>query len=250
MRTKPNAITVCVDFSDLLSISLPRNAHHFGRIVVVSDFSDSATAAVVATIPNAILFQTNEFYLDGARFNKGRALESGLDVLGREGMICILDADIIIPRHADLTCATPGKLWTPRRRILTDISRWQEFVAPGADWDELPLNRDEEWAGYFQLFHAGDMAIADRQYWYEPNWTHAGGADSMFAEYWPRAKRARPPFEVLHLGEDGRNWCGRCTPRVDGSIHPQASERAAELQRLLTLRAKTGTFKAEKIRSA
>lgn len=249
MTSKPNAALVCVDFSDLLAICLPRNARHFGRIVVVSDFADSATAEIVATVPNAILYQTNSFYLNGAIFAKWAALNEGLDVLGRNGIICVMDADILLPPHADLSGARPGKLYTPRRRILADPSRWPEFVGHDADWGELPINRDEEWAGYFQLFHAGDQALIGREHWYDPTWRHAGGADSLFAEYWPRQSRARPPFEVLHLGEDGKNWCGRATRRVDGSIHPQADCRRATLERFLTLREKNGDFRAERIRS-
>lgn len=244
---KPRAFVVSVEFGDVLRITLERNAKHFSEIIVISSFSDEETMRVAYGVKNASLYQTNEFYLNGASFNKWAALESALDSAGREGWICVMDADILIPEYADLSGASAGKLWTPRRRILADLSRWPVFVHPNADWDELPLNRDEEWAGYFQLFHAGDQALIGRKHWYDPTFKHAGGSDSFFAEYWPRHRRARPPFEVLHLGEDGKNWCGRCTPRVDGSTHPQATARAAELQRFLTLREKNGNMRAEKL---
>ncbi len=248
MAAKPNAVLVCVEFSDLLAITLPRNAHHFNHITVITDFSDNATERVVASVPNAGIHKTNDFYQHGAAFNKGAAIESALNwSIQCEGWLCIMDADILLPPHANLSGAIPGKLYTPRRRILADPSRWREWV--DSDWCELPLNRDEEWAGYFQLFHAGDAALVEREHWYDPGYSHAGVSDSLFAEYWPRANRARPPFEVLHLGEDGKNWCGRCTPRVDGSLHPQADARAAALQRFLTLREINGNLGAERIKS-
>lgn len=232
---KPSAITVCVEFSDILAITLPRNAKHFERIVVVSSFADEYTPRVVATIPNAELFQTNDFYLDGAVFNKGRALESGFDVLGRRGWICVLDADIVLPRNMNLAPAQIGNLHTPRRRMLADISRWPEVVDNHQDWDLLPRQDADAFPGYFQLFHADDPVLKSRP-WYETNWRHAGGADSMFSNRWSPRSRVRPPFEVLHLGEDGKNWCGRATEFVSGSLHPQAGARAAELAAMLAAR--------------
>lgn len=242
MANKPSAILVCVEFSDILAITLPRNSPHFERVVVVSSFADEYTPRVVAAVPNAELFQTNDFYLDDATFNKGRALNSGLELLPA-GWTCILDADIVLPRKMNLAPAIPGNLYTPRRRMLTDISRWHEVVDCPEDWDLLPRNEADDFPGYFQLFHS-----VHQQPSYPKNWKHAGGCDSEFSEQWPKSRRMRPPFEVLHLGEDGKNWCGRATEFVSGSIHPQAAKRSAELAAILAARdPDDAKFSSEKI---
>ena len=78
--TLPLAVMVSVDYADLLSITLPRNRHHFERVMVVTtpNVSDLATREV-ARANNAELFCTNSFYDDGAHFNKWKALEQALD---------------------------------------------------------------------------------------------------------------------------------------------------------------------------
>jgi len=57
-----NGITVSVGYDDLLAITLPRNARHFERVVVVSSPDDKATAKVVASVANAELFVTDVFF--------------------------------------------------------------------------------------------------------------------------------------------------------------------------------------------
>lgn len=58
----------------------------------------------------------------------------------------------------------------------------------------------------------------------------------MFSNRWSPRSRVRPSFDVLHLGIDGKNWCGRATEFVSGSLHPQAGARAAELAAMLAAR--------------
>lgn len=241
---KVNAITVCVEFSDLLAVTLPRNAKHFKKVLVVSSHWDTPTAAVVRSVPNAELFTTNAFYRGGAAMNKGAAMEEGLDVLGRAGWMCILDADILLPASVELPGgAVSGNLYTPRRRMLYDVTKWMEFLD---DWSELPLHAPEEFAGYFQLFHANDPVLVERP-WYGVNWKHAGGCDSDFQKKWGRRNQVRPPFEVLHLGEDGKNWCGRVTPTTRGEVHPDAAARQQQLAAFIDGRKRRGDHGHEKV---
>lgn len=235
-----NAITICVNFGDLLAVTLPRNAIHFDRVLVVSDHADEETASVVASVSNAKLLKTNAFYQDGARLNKGAAMESGLDLLGRTGWLCILDADTVLPpdaplddafRHTGSGWLEPGNLYCPQRRMLYDVTLAQHFGL--IDWNALPLHADEEWAGYCQIFHAADPVLAGRKNWYGVDWSHAGGCDSDFQMLWSRKKKLRPPFEVVHIGQDGQNWCGRATQRVDGTMPRGADENAAAMRRLM-----------------
>jgi len=220
-----NALTVSVDYDDLLAITLPRNARHFDKVLVVSTPEDAATAAVVAAVPNARLFTTRAFYHDGAPFAKGLAVEQGLDALGRDGWLCIFDADTLLPEAPDWTPLARGRLHVPRRRILSHVEKW----TPDLNWAACPVVDDREHAGYCQVFHADDPVLRNRRPWYGVRWRTAAGCDSDFMHLWPPERRAWLPWHVLHIGFHGLNWCGRWTPRIDGQP-PRDADAHAEAQ--------------------
>jgi hypothetical protein len=85
-------LTVCVDYGDLLAVTLPRNARGFERVVVATTEADRATLDIVADVPNAVAFTTDAFTRDGATFNKGLAIEEAIEFFGREslGWLCLL----------------------------------------------------------------------------------------------------------------------------------------------------------------
>lgn len=231
-------ITVSVDYGDLLGITLPRNARHFFEVLVVSAEHDEETRRVVASVPNARLYVTDAFYRLGAEFNKGLAMEEGFDQMVRTGWMTIFDADTLLPdrlRWEDLRLHRDN-LYVPPRRILADPSQWREDI----DWATLPLKHEpNEYPGYCQIFHAETPRMVVRP-WYGTDWKHAGGCDSVFQRHWPPELKKRPPFEVLHLGEDGKNWMGRATPRLDGSILPGSHERSIAMQTMFRNRHKGG----------
>lgn len=254
--TSLRAILVCVDYSDLLAITLPYNRHHFSEVLVVTSHADKKTQWVAAE-NSAQCFLTDSFWGRGARFNKWLALEQGLDSFGREGWLCIMDADVLWPRNVDwlgfmhnkgnvpLKCPSTGtqqqgNLFTPLRRMWNE---WPHFPAGSGiwdmevdtlgggsfisekDWHRFPLHpQQHEFAGYTQIFHASDPHLPSPP-WHQTDWIHAGGADSFFQALWPDDCKVRPPFEVLHLGPAGVNWIGRTTPMIDGTIPAYAEER-------------------------
>lgn len=246
------AFIVCVDFADLLSITLPYNLQHFSEVTIVTSDTDHDTEKYLRHIwtydPNAKkrvnCYSTNSFYADGADFNKWRALEEGLDRAGRKGWICLMDVDILWPQDA-LRGWIPsiGHIYTPFRRMWSEFphntftarftdtvctvqgvngKRSSEIRLPGEElWTEFPLHRQQtEFAGYSQIFHGDDLHLNPPP-WHQTNWRHAGGADSFFQALWPAGCKIRPPFECLHLGPAGVNWCGRTLPSVDKDIPPK-----------------------------
>jgi hypothetical protein len=232
MMADINAILVCVDFADLLAITLPYNRHHFERVLVVTSFADTKTVEV-AVAARADVWQTNLFYADGAVFNKWAALETGLDVLGRRGWLCVMDADVLWPQEAsaimELAPLVPGSLYSPFRRMLDPLP--VPLVIPDqAAWNRLPRHPQvREFAGYTQLFHADDPVLGPPP-WHQTDWRHAGGADSFFQEKWPLSRKVRLPFEVLHLGPAGINWCGRASQLADGNVLPGSEERKRQVR--------------------
>lgn len=222
-------ILTCCGYDDLLRHTLHVNARHLTEVVVVTSFDDHKTEAVVADVPNARCFKTDAFYRNGAKFNKGAAIEEGFDALGREGWILIFDADVVFPDSLPLDNLNPAKLYGARRRMMDDPRQY----TPGLkDWRKWPLSSQGGWPGYFQLFHAACPVIAQRP-WYDVTYTHAGMSDNYFQLRWPSNQKEWLPLEVLHLGPRDRNWYGRVTPRLDGEAIPEATERAQNMRTMM-----------------
>ena len=206
-------LVVSVDYDDLLAITLPRNARHLTEILVVTSPNDVRTQAVVAAVPNARCFVTDAFYRDGAKFNKGAAIEQAFDVLGRDGWTLIWDADILLPDAPDWRQCDPARLYGAKRRLLSDVSRWSSGLR---NWRALPLSSEFGWPGYFQLFHGSSPRLRDVRPWYATHSPHAAIGDKHFHDHWPIVEKGWLPFEVLHLGPRDTNWFGRSSKRLDG----------------------------------
>jgi hypothetical protein len=265
------AIMVCVDYGDLLSLTLPYNKHHFEQMLVVTAPRDRETQNICER-EGVLCYLTDSFYSNGAKFNKWLALEEGLDVLGRDGWLCIMDADVLLPKSIKVTPGDNNSLYfmkmntdiirssvwrladyqlcTPLRHMMIDVSSLSEKGVPSEDtWVNYPLHRNQgEWAGYCQIFHADDKALGNPP-WHEVNWRHAGGADSFFQRKWSPDKKIRPPFNVLHLGPPGTNWCGRVTPTLEGITPEESQERIEALKGFINGRrvAKADRFSHEKL---
>ena len=205
------AITVCVNYDDLLAVTLPTWLPHVSEVLVITAIADKRTQELCAKYPQVRVHVTDAFYTEGATFRKGLAMEEGFDILGRTGWILIIDSDIVLPANMPLPTLHPGKLYSPHRRIL----RNPQLYSTELNWDTLPGCTDREHAGYFQLFHAADPVLHGVRPWYGTGWTHCGGCDSVFERRWAKINKVRPDFTVLHLGPDGTNWHGRVTERID-----------------------------------
>lgn len=210
-----NSLTVCVGYSDLLAITLPRNARHFHCTLVVTSPGDSRTIELVESLQRTMspqhvqYFKTDAFTRHGATFNKGLAIEEAFDVLGRSGWMCVWDADTLLPTFPRfLKVLTRGILYSAARRILHDPKEWH----PTLDWNSVPIvadTRPTTFPGYYHIFHAEDEALKTPSFpWYDVTFKHAGGGDGFFQSRWPKDKKVRLPDPVLHLGPRDTNWFG------------------------------------------
>ena len=271
------AVIVCVDYSDYLSVTLPRNRHHFREVLIVTHPSDLRTLSI-AVRHECKTFVTSAFYDDGADFNKWLALELGLDFIGRNRWLCLLDADVIWPDNlpVDRDYFEVGKLYTPLRRMQKTLEKepcpdcnngWDSYCVPKHTpaydkprhticehclssgcivdipkedtWNKFPIHSNiNEWAGYTQIFHGADPVLESNRHWHQTNWKHAGGADSFFQQKWAKENKIRPPFEVLHLGEAGKNWCGRVSPLLCGEDVQGAADNEERMRQLMYNRKK------------
>ena len=235
---KPTAVTVCVDYWDYLSITAPKNKHHFEKMFVVTSTADHRTQQLCSDL-GISCFCTDAFYRNGAYFNKWLALEEGLSVLRKESSLewlCLLDADIIWPETIYAPDLEIGNLYGPNRRMSTK-------PLPEKQWGAVPLWPLKEFSGFTQIFHVTDPHLPIPP-WHQTDWKHAGGADTFFQALWPEDKRIRLPFEVLHIGPNGTNWCGRVNP-LEGQIPLSAIDRHNKLREFMDVRRKTPANKRD-----
>jgi len=222
------AFTVCVDYADILELTAEKNRHHFAEWLIVTTPDDEQTISLCSRFALTPVL-TNCFYDDGADFNKWKGLNIALS--SRKHLSCwfaVLDADVVWPRTVDQSFLKIGRLYTPQRRMYPSI---QEIPAESEWLNHRPVN--EEFAGFTQIFHSSDPRSRQSKSsncFYDENWRHAGGADTFFQQRWPDALKVRPPFTVLHLGDDGKNWCGRTTAYRDGKMPVAAEDRRAKME--------------------
>lgn len=217
-------ITISVNYSHVLAITLPRNMRHMSECLVITSQEDRETQELVNSTERVSLLVTDAFTRHGAYFNKGLAFEEGFDVLGRHGQILIWDSDILFPSTIPWGLIRPGFLNGCKRRICDPLSKWSETL----DWRSCPTHLDGGPIGFWQCFQADDPRLAKRP-WYSVNFPHAGGGDAYFVQHWDAAHRCVLPFECLHLGPVDRYWFGtspEAIERMGAYVHRQGWQKA------------------------
>lgn len=231
------AVTVCVGFDDFLDVTLALNSPHLDSMIVVSDHNDRKTHAI-AKKHGAICVQTDLLRKNGRNFNKGAAINAGMDHFQYHGWRMHLDADIVLPdnfrrllfNHSHLDSAAiygADRVDVIGKRTLNELRRGLEkepqhafrcLISPRHDAPMSPRYVDNLRGyvpiGFFQLWNAR----AQKPYPYS-----LGGAahdDVMFAAQWPHGYRRHLPTAVVyHLcarePKWGENWDGnRKQPRL------------------------------------
>jgi hypothetical protein len=238
MRHYLEAVTVCVDYADFLAETVASNRPHFDRWIIVTSPDDHATLDLCRD-HNLEVVTTRDFYRNGEPFNKGRAIERGLGMLGHDGWLLHLDADIALPGDfreslgdADLD---PDCIYGADRIMVRGYEAWQWLKQSGylrRGWHCMVSTRDypvgARWAdlrygyvpiGFFQLWNqAADHRHGIRLRRYPDNHQDAARADVKFALQWDRRNRVLiPEIVVAHLESEpaamGANWKGRTTDR-------------------------------------
>lgn len=227
---KIHAMTVCVNYADLLAKSIDRWLEGCESLTVVTLPHDRDTHELCWPRMDATkklsVFSTTAFTRDGASFNKGRAMEQALGNVPWEDWILFFDADILPPadwldqlRRMNLK---PGKLY--------GSWRWQDRL-------NGQRIRDREYPGYFQLIHSSDPRAQDRPL-FDTSFLHAGNYDTVFQNRWGDGgdgpHKERLPLRLVHLGSLG-NWWGR------------GPDAMAKLGRMYAERRRRGGWQHERI---
>lgn len=207
-------ITVSVNYSDLLSVGLDRWDAGLDDILVVTSTSDYRTIKL-CTEEHVPCFQTDIFYANGAKFNKGAGLSEAILKTGwRTGAdwLLVFDADIVPPENwrqiVESKSLTPGTLYGAWRYELpenTPLDQCNPAKGPKIH---------QSWViGFFSLFQASDWHLPPiDQPLFETYWTHAGNFDTSFSWKWARPAEQRfLDLHMVHLGVQRQNWLGRGT---------------------------------------
>ena len=192
-----SAVTVSVNYADLLANSIDRWLAGVEKLLVVTTPHDFDTIDLCAK-RDVLVHLTEAFYYKDCAFNKGAGISEAVAALDYLDDWCLFfDADIIPPPRwrgvVETSGIRPGNIYGARRIMENGSKNHSD---------------DYELAGYFQLFHATDTN-AQRRPLLDCSWRHAGGVDSEFQARWPRNHKHYLPLTLLHQGEPGRNWFGR-----------------------------------------
>lgn len=218
---KIEAVTVSIDFGDYLSETLPRNRQFFDRFVIVTSFDDLRSRELAAEY-DCDLFLTKR-HLDEGKFNKGKAINDGLELCRGQNWICHLDADIVLPDNLrDLLWPSilEKKLGSRNERTVFGIHRmmcntkddWRYYLDTGStDRFELEADRKDQIhlpVGFFQLWHSSKKAK------YPENHITAGSSDLEFSRQF--SIRRHLPIICTHLSAAGWkkavDYSGRKSP--------------------------------------
>lgn len=205
------AVTISIDYADLLAQTLVHNRGAFDDFVVVTAPDDAATPALCASF-DVQLCVSRRRTLHGAAFNRGALLNDGFRIVRDADWVAVLDADIVLPAaFASMwrgLVADEHTLHYARRLQCPTLDEWRRAES---NWSTLKLFEDDcPGAGYFQLFSARARRLNSRGLWYPEYYPTAAASDLRFRDIWPASRDLG--FPVVHLGEAFVNWSGRRSP--------------------------------------
>jgi len=224
------AVTVCVNYSDILALTMTYNKNVIDNWIIVTDTKDSETKKL-CDYHNIKCIQTNAFYESGEIFNKGKGINVGFDELKLKDWILHLDADILLPINSKRILASDDLeedcLYSVDRVDIIGRNKYVEtvlnmhnqysdyvFVEEKNNISARMFHNTMGYCpiGYFQLFHNSKFIP------YSERHETAARSDVLFLHNWAKNKRRLfPGFFVYHLmSEDspmGTNWEGRVSKK-------------------------------------
>jgi hypothetical protein len=235
---KIEAITVCINYADILRVAVPENQHLLDDWIIVTSPDDDETREVCRR--HNLRCVLSEEHRRGGPFNKGRLIQRGFDQINGSDWVLHVDGDVVLPRrfrelldwaHLDHRC-----IYGADRCNVVGYEAWQKLKSEKGCWDNhgyqnnltIRQNVGSRWVsklhgyvpiGFFQLTSGSeikDRGIHLKTYPYSHG--DCARADIQFALQWDRRYRQLlPEVVVLHLESEaaplGKNWKGRKTKR-------------------------------------
>lgn len=204
LQKKLDVIIVSVNYNDFLLPTLIRNFEIFENITVVTS-NDDKMCEMICNKFGVNLLKTNIMYDDGAKFNKGKAINLAINSLKEPGFILLIDADIIVEEKINIENLDPETLYTSDRwmcETYDDLLKWERGQY---SHKKHIKNESDRGLGFFQLFHHTKCKS------YPETSDNAAFSDLLFRDKFPLKQTIKN--NVIHLGKSYKNWDGRLTDR-------------------------------------
>jgi GR25 family glycosyltransferase involved in LPS biosynthesis len=199
---KLDVIIVSVDYNDLLILTLQKNKRIFHNITVVTSKTDQKCKEICDKFGVSCI-QSDIMYDNNSTFNKGKAINVGINSIENPDLILLLDADIIVENDINLHDLNDKYLYTSERIILPNYDSYLDYINNGV---YNKLERDQG-LGFYQLFSINNNSI-NRNNPYPDNSSDASWSDLEFRNKFEFKKNID---RVIHLGDTRKNWKGRKT---------------------------------------
>ena len=226
------AVTVCVNYDDYLSVTLPHNKSFFDEIIVVTDSKDSATQRLCRE-HNVRAVITDRFYENKDVFNKGKAINEALSLFTKKDWVCHIDADVVLPENFKEELGKfelkKDTIYGCPRLMCPDPAAWARYLIDNevsVGWDKYKASffivrktvkiRHFVPLGYLQLFHMSASCLLLPP-WYPEDSPNAAESDVCFSLKWKK-HHCFDGIHAIHLPvigsqAEGVNWNSRKSPR-------------------------------------
>ena len=202
-KKKIDVIITSVNYNDFLILSLENNTKYFENITVVTS-NDDIICQNICKSYGVKCITTDVFYEDGFKFNKGKAINVGIESLTNPEFILILDADIIVTNKIELTNLESDTLYTSDRWICYNHFQYEKWKKGETPVNNLPKYERDNGYGFFQLFNFNNTMESK---WYPSDVENSSHPDLKFSSYFP--KKQTIDVDIIHLGDVKKNWNGR-----------------------------------------
>jgi hypothetical protein len=206
--SKIDVIIVSVNYNDFLKITLAENKKIFDNITIVTTIDDIECQKICKDFDVKCVI-TKRLYENGAKFNKGKAINDGIRSLVNPNWILLLDADMIVP--STFKESFRREYTNINSLYVCDRIMFNEYVKY-LDWKSGIGKKGPVYnlkgIGYFQLFNINSDSLP--RFIYPENSNNAAGSDVSFRNKFK--ERVDLGIESIHLGESNKNWEGRETP--------------------------------------
>jgi GR25 family glycosyltransferase involved in LPS biosynthesis/mannosyltransferase OCH1-like enzyme len=206
---KLDVIIISVNYNDYLIVSLSNNVKIFDNITVVTSPDDLMCQKICEKFGVNCLV-TNVMYENGANFNKGKAINKGIESIVDPNFILLLDADIVITDKIDIDELIDDNFYISDRWICRDYNFYKRFIDGEIEISDIGKCENNKGLGFFQLFNINNNSIDKSKVFPEIS-DDAAWSDLMFRDKFTKRKTIKN--DVIHLGDPYMNWNGRRTNR-------------------------------------
>ena len=196
------AITISVNYSDILQHILNQNLKFLKKWIIVTTTSDTKTIKLLEDYKDILdILIYDNFYTNNYKFNKGGAIKFAQDYVDlnyTDSNILLIDSDIYLPDNFTEylpETLNPNTLYGVSGRY--DFWSLHDFIK---NINPHEYKHGNNFVGFFQLYKQNSI------YKYKDSYNCAI-CDEIFKELFK--KKIHLSMFVKHLGKDEVNWNGR-----------------------------------------